>query len=72
MTPTCVAPRHVDAPRVLFLFLFFFSERAARAGDGRGALPDFFFFFFFPVQQTTSGIGHRVKKYFFSGWQPMR
>ena len=24
-------------------------------------LPDFFFFLFFPVQQTTSGIGHRVK-----------
>ena len=27
-----------------------------------GALPDFFFLFsFFPAQQTTSGIGHRVK-----------
>ena len=26
-------------------------------------------FSFFPVQQTMSGIGHRVK-YFFSGWQP--
>ena len=33
----------------------------ARAGGGRGALPDFFLFLFFPVQQTTSGIGHRVK-----------
>ena len=29
-------------------------------GGERGALPDVFFFFF-PVQQTTSGIGHRVK-----------
>ena len=43
MTPTCVAPRHVDAPRVFFFF--FFSERAARARGG-GTLPDFFFFFF--------------------------
>ena len=30
-------------------------------GDGRGMLPDFFFCSLFPVQQTTSGIGHRVK-----------
>ena len=44
MTPTCVAPRHVDAPRD-FLF-FIFSERAARWGGG-GALPDFSFFLFF-------------------------
>ena len=47
MTPTCVAPRQVDAPRD-FLF-FIFSEQAARTGGGGGAgggaLPDFFFFF---------------------------
>ena len=44
--------------RVIFVFIF--SERAARRRGG-GALPDFFFFFFFfPVQQTTSGIGHRA------------
>ena len=49
----CVAPRHVDASRDLFIY--FFSERAARGGVG-GALPDFFFLLFFPVQQTTSGI----------------
>ena len=30
-------------------------------GGGGGMLPDFFFCSFFPVQQTTSGIGHRVK-----------
>ena len=41
-----------------FIFIIF-SERAAR-GEG-GALPDFFFFLVFPIQQTTSGIGHRVK-----------
>ena len=48
VTPACVAPRHVDAPRVFLFFYFFifyfFSERAARRGGG-GALPDFFFFF---------------------------
>ena len=26
-----------------------------------GGLPDFTFFSLFPVQQTTSGIGHRVR-----------
>ena len=30
-------------------------------GGGGGALPAFFFLLFFPFQQTTSGIGHRVK-----------
>ena len=63
VTPTSVAPRHVDASRNFsFLFFLFFSERAARGGGG-GALPDFFIFIFFPVQQTTSGIGHRVKQF---------
>ena len=45
-TETCVAPRHADAWHD---FNLFFSERAARGGEG-GALPDFFFLFiFFPV-----------------------
>ena len=77
---TCVAPRHVD---VLRDFYFIFSERtrAAWAGGWRGgggvgggvvALPDFLVRSLFPVQQTTSGIGHRVMKYrSFSGWQPI-
>ena len=44
MTPTCVAPRHVDAPRD-FLFLFFiFSERAARTGGGGGRCQTVLFF----------------------------
>ena len=30
-------------------------------------LPDFFFSSLFPVQQTTSGIGHRVKYVVFFG-----
>ena len=30
-------------------------------------LPDFFFCSLFPVQQTTSGIGHRVSKVVFLG-----
>ena len=46
VTPACVVPRHVDAPRDFLFFYFFFSERAARWGGGGGALPDFFFFFF--------------------------
>ena len=32
-------------------------------------LPDFFFCSLFPVQQTTSGIGHRVKYFFRVGNQ---
>ena len=43
--------------------------------EAGGALPDFLRLFFicslFPVQQTTSGISHPVKKCF-SGWQPIR
>ena len=34
---------------------------SARAAWERGALPDFPFCSLFPFQQTTSGIGHRVK-----------
>ena len=50
---TCVAP--VDASRD-----FFMNEQ--RGGGGGGALPDFIFFLsLLPFQQTSSGIGHRVK-----------
>ena len=45
----------LNIPVVIFLFY----ERAARRG--RGGAARLFFFFFFPVQQTTSGIGQRVK-----------
>ena len=55
VTPTCVAPRHVDVSRD---FLFLFSPNERRGG---GRCQTFSLFFFFPVQQTTSGIGHRVK-----------
>ena len=45
VTPTCVAPRHVDASRE---FIFIFSERAAWGwGGGGAALSDFVFFSFF-------------------------
>ena len=48
MTPICVAPRHVDAPRdFFFFFFFFFSERAAR-GMGGGGRCQIFYFYFFP------------------------
>ena len=54
--------------RVILFYLFSPNERCG--GWGGGMLPDFFFCSLFPIQQTTSGIGHRVK--FFSGWQPIR
>ena len=48
MTPTRVAPRHVDAPRDFFLFFLFSpNEQRAGGGGGRGALPDFLFYFIF-------------------------
>ena len=66
-TPTFIARRHVDASRDFFS-LSFFSELAARGGGGGGVAARHFFFFF-PVQQTTSGIGHRVKYFFRVGNQ---
>ena len=50
---------------------FIFSERAARGGGGGGGMrcQTFSFSVFFPVQQTTSGIGHRVKYFFRVGNQ---
>ena len=63
-TPTCVAPRHVDAPRdfifIYFYFLFFIFSPNEQRAEGGGAAR-LFLFLFFSVQQTTSGIGHRVK-----------
>ena len=44
VTPTCVAPRHVDAPRDFIFYFFSFSERAARGGGGRGGRCQTFFF----------------------------
>ena len=47
MTPTCVAPRQVDAPRVFFV-LFLFSPNEQRAGGGGGSAAKLFIFIFFP------------------------
>ena len=55
-TKTCVAP--VDASRNFYCFL---RMRSVGGGGGVGMLPDFLSCFLFSVQQTTSGIGHRVK-----------
>ena len=55
-TETCVAP--VDATRD---FIYVSPNEQCGGVGGVGMLPDFFFCSFFPVQQTTSGIGHRVK-----------
>ena len=40
--PTCVAPRHVDAPHDFYFILFF----SPNEGGGGGATRLFFFFFF--------------------------
>ena len=45
--------------RVILFYLFSPNEQCG--GWGGGMLPDFLFCSIFPVQQTTSGIGHRVK-----------
>ena len=39
----------------------YFLPTSSGGGGGGGMLPDFLFCSLFPVQQTTSGIGHRVK-----------
>ena len=48
-----------------FVIFFRYSPKEQRGGGGGGGdgeLPDFLFCSpVFPVQQTTSGIGHRVK-----------
>ena len=45
-------------------------QNEQRGGGGGGvARPDFLFRPFFPVEQTTSGIGHRVKYFFRVGNQ---
>ena len=49
--------------------LFVFSERAVWRVGGGGYAARLFFCSLFPVQQTTSGIGHRVKKFFRVGNQ---
>ena len=47
-------------PTLLNDFYFYFL-RTSSVGGGGGAQPDFLSFPFFPVQQTASGIGHRVR-----------
>ena len=47
VTPACVAPRHVDAPRdfFFFFFFFFFSPNEQRAGGGVRCQTFYFYFF---------------------------
>ena len=46
VTPTCVAPRHVDASRG---FYFYFLRMSSAGGGGGVALPDFYFILFFSL-----------------------
>ena len=48
MTPTCVAPRHVDASCDFSFIFSFLRTSSARAGGGGGGRCQTFFFFFFP------------------------
>ena len=47
VTPTCIAPNHVDASRDLY-FYFLRTSSVGGGGGGGGGLPDFFFIIFFP------------------------
>ena len=49
VTPTCVAPRHVDASREFFIFIFYFLRTSsALGGGGGGNAAKRFRFSFFP------------------------
>ena len=68
MTPTCVAPRHVDAPPdFLFLFYFFLRTSSARGGGGGAAR---LFFFFFPLfSRPRAGLATVSSSFFRAGNQ---
>ena len=46
VTPTCVAPRHVDAPRDFFLITIIFLRTSSARGWGGGRCQTFCFFCF--------------------------
>ena len=48
VTPTCVAPRHVDASRGFYVIFFIFSPNEQRAGGG-GEAAGLFLFLFSPA-----------------------
>ena len=52
------------------MIFILFSPNEQRGGGGEGGrCQTFFRLLFFPVQQTTSGIGHREKQFFGAGNQ---
>ena len=55
--------------RLVILIYFLRTSSVGGGGGGRCAAKLFLFCSLFPVQQTTSGIGHRVKKFFRVGNQ---
>ena len=66
--PTCVAPRHVDASRDFYLFIYFSpNEQRARAGGGGGGCQTFFFLLFFPCSADHERDWPPCKKVVFFG-----
>ena len=71
-TETCIAP--VDASHVIFIIFSPFNiniliTSSVGVGGGGVRCQTFYFVLFFSVQQTTGGIGHRVKQFFRFGNQ---
>ena len=62
VTPTCVAPRHVDAPSYLFIYFIFLRTSSARGGWDAARL---FFFFFSPLFSRPRAGFATVKVVFF-------
>ena len=50
-----------DLHSACFCFVFVFLRTSSVGVGGEVCCQNFFFCFLFPVQQTTSGIAHRVK-----------
>ena len=55
--------------RMILVLLYFLRTGSAGGGGGGEGAARLSLFLFFPVQQTTSGISHRVKYFFRVGNQ---
>ena len=68
---TCVAPRHVDVSRD-FLFYLLRTSSVGGVGGGFGGAARLSLFVLFLCSVDHSGIGQRINKVVFSGWQSIR